>query len=153
MECQKKKKTKTGWHIHLLKYKTERTTKGEKKQSNLFSSAHEAEVNLFNFCYQMESKRSKQLADQHALFLKDKCKHPPVSHTPVKKLHLFNYSAGSMTQNPGICCLPDAPLERNPMVPSTFNWYNSNQMEVFISQFAVKIQRGWMHNHHHHALL
>jgi hypothetical protein len=51
-----KKKKKTVWHIHLLKYKTERTTKGEKKQSNLFSSAHEAEANLFNFHYQMESK-------------------------------------------------------------------------------------------------
>ena len=58
-----------------------------------------------------------------------------------------------MTQNLGICCLPDAPLERNPKVPGAFNWYNSNQMEVFISQFAVKIQRGWMCNCCHHALL
>jgi hypothetical protein len=38
------------------------------------------------------------------------------------------------------------------MVPGTFNRYNSEQMELLISQFAIKIQRVWTLERHRRGL-
>jgi len=143
---KKKKKTKK-WRVHLLKYKTEGQQRGDKKQSPDFETQHAAEANLFNFRYGLESKESKALVDEYILFLNKESDKKPAAQLPAKKPRLSNSSVDSrgscMSQNPAIRHMPGAPMERNPMVPGAFNWYNSENTAVYVHWCARQIQRNW----------
>jgi len=142
----RKKKSATKWRVHLLKYKTERQTKGEKKQSSDFQTQHQAEANIFTFRYESESKKSRALVDEHILSLRQQGVLTPSPPPPKKKPRLSDSSnsrAASMSQNPLIRHTEGAPMERNPKVPGVFNRFNSGQTDVYIDWCARQIQCNW----------